>query len=120
MPKQTAYNSLEVYTLAKKIVLASYELTQELPPEEKTNFCRYIRTAALCVHFNITRAANEKSKKKKKYIRATRKALDIIEAGCEIMLEVGLANKEQVQGLKNLSFSFYQLLNQPKVLSLYQ
>ena len=119
MPKLTPYKDLEVYNLAKKLVLASYELTQELPSEEKTNFCRYIRTAALCVHFNITRAANENSKKKKKYIRASRKALDIIDAGCEIMVEVGLAKKEQVKDLKNLSSSCYQLLNQPKVLSLY-
>ena len=53
MPKTTGYKSLDIYTLSKELVVACYELTHELPSEEKTNFTRYIRTAALNFHVNV-------------------------------------------------------------------
>jgi four helix bundle protein len=54
MPAQPVYKTLEVYNLSKKLVVACYELTHDLPLEEKTNLVQYIRTAAVTVHLNIT------------------------------------------------------------------
>ena len=72
MPKAAAYKSLEVFNLSKQLVIACYELTHELPETEKTNFAKYIRTAALTVHLSIAQGAFLKTKKKKK-IRPLRK-----------------------------------------------
>lgn len=111
MPKQPAYKSLEVYNLSKKLVIACYELTHELPAEEKTNFTKYIRTAALTLHVNIAQGAFLKSKKRKKFIRAAQNALIIIDAATEILVEVGFATQEEVDAVIKLSSSCYQLLD---------
>lgn len=112
MPKQLAYKGLEVYNLSKKLVVACYELTHELPVEEKTNFTRYIRRAALNLHVNIAQGAFLKSKKRKKFIRAAKNELVIIDAATEILVELKMATQEQVDVLTTLSSSCYQLLNQ--------
>ncbi len=112
MPKQPAYKSLEVYNLSKKLVVACYELTHELPAEEKTNFSRYIRTAALSVHVNIAQGAFIKSKKRKKFIGVAKNSLIIIDAAIEILVEVGFATTDQIDIISKLSSSLYQLLDQ--------
>lgn len=111
MPRTTAYKSLDVYNQSKKLVLACYALTHELPPEEKTNFSRYIRTAALSVHINIAQGAFLKSKKRKKYIRSAQNALVIIDAATEMLVEVGFVSTEDIDEVVRLSSSCYQLLD---------
>lgn len=112
MPKQAAYKGLEVYNLSKKLVVACYELTHELPPEEKTNFAKYIRTAALSLHVNVAQGAFLKSKKRKKFIKAAQNALIIIDAATEILVEVNMATQEQIDVVTTLSSSCYQLLDE--------
>lgn len=112
MAKQFSYKGLEVYHLSKKLVIACYELTHELPAEEKTNFVRYIRTAALNLHVNVAQAAFLKSKKRKKYVRAAQTALVIIDAAVEILAEVRMITHEQVDVITALSASCNELLNE--------
>lgn len=112
MPKANGYRSLEVYNLSKKLVIACYELTHELPAEEKNNFSRYIRTAALSLHVNVAQGAFLKSKKRKKFIRNAKAALVIIDAATEILVELNLAAQEQVDVITSLSSSCYQLLDE--------
>lgn len=111
MARQTSYKGLEAYNLSKKLVIACYELTHELPVEEKTNFTRYIRTAALSLHVNVAQGAFLKSKKRKKYVRSAQNALIIIDAATEILVELKMATQEQVDLITNLSSSCYQLLD---------
>lgn len=111
MAKQASYKGLELYNHSKKLVIACYELTHELPIEEKTNFTRYIRTAALNLHVNVAQAAFAKSKKKKKYVRAAQNALILIDAATEILLELKFATQEQVELITGLSCSCYQMLD---------
>ena len=106
------YKGLEVYNLSKKIVIACYELTHELPTEEKTNFTRYIRTAALNLHINIAQGAFLKSKKRKKFVRAAKNALIIIDAASEILVELKMATQEQIDVITSYSSSCYQLLEE--------
>ena len=112
MPKQTAYKSLEVYNLSKQLVIACYELTHGLPQEEKTNFTRYIRTAALSVHINIAQGAFLKEKKREKYIREARKGLVVIDTAAEILVEVRFATREEVEVVTRLSSDCSRLLDQ--------
>src|ERR1051325_9136567 len=112
MLKSTGYKSLEVYNLSKKLVIACYELTHELPAEEKTNFTRYIRTAALSLHVNVAQGAFLKSKKRKKFIRNAKDALIIIDAATEILVELRFATQEQIDVIASLSSSCYQLLDE--------
>ena len=112
MPKATAYKSLEVYNLSKKLVAACYELTHDLPAEEKSNLTRYIRTAALTVHINVAQGAFLKSRKRKKFIRAAQNALVIIDAATEVLVEVRFATSDQIDTILALSSSCYQQLDQ--------
>lgn len=112
MPKTTGYKSLEIYNLSKKLVVACYELTHELPAEEKTNFSRYIRTAALNLHINIAQGVFLKAKKRKKYIRNAKNALIIIDAATEMLVELRFATQEQVDVITALSSSCFQLLDE--------
>jgi four helix bundle protein len=112
MPKATSNKSLEVYTLSKKLVIACYELTHELPEEEKTNFARYIRTASLNLHINVAQGAFLKSKKRKKFIRNAKTALIIVDAATEILVDLRLATQEQIDLIATLSSSCYRLLDE--------
>ena len=112
MPKTSSYKGLEIYNLSKKLAIACYELTHELPAEEKTNFSRYIRTAALSVHVNVAQGAFLKSKKRKKYIRAAWNGLVVIDAAAEILVEVGFATPDQTGTVLSLCSSCYQLLDE--------
>jgi four helix bundle protein len=112
MAKQASYKGLELYNLSKKLVIACYELTHDLPSEEKTNFSRYIRTAALSLHVNVAQGAFLKSKKRKKYFSAAQNALIIIDAAAEILVELKFATPEQVELITRLSSSCYQMLDE--------
>ncbi|HWJ89586.1 MAG TPA: four helix bundle protein [Flavisolibacter sp.] len=111
MPNLPAYKNLEVYNLSRKLVIACYQLTHDLPPEEKTNFTRYIRTAALNLHMNIAQGIFLKSKKRKKFIKAAKNALVIIDAGTDILVELGLTTKEDSELVSGLSRSCFELLD---------
>jgi four helix bundle protein len=112
MPKAGSYKSLDVYNLSKRLVVACYELTHELPAEEKTNFTRYIRTAALNLHVNVAQGIFLKRKKRKKFLRNAKNALVIIDAATEILVELKFATQEQVDVITTLSSSCYQLLDE--------
>jgi four helix bundle protein len=111
MPIPTGYKSLEIYTLSKRLVIACYELTHELPSEEKNNFTRYIRMAALNVHVNIAQGAFMKSKKREKFLRNAKNALIIIDAATEILVELRFATPEQIEVITILCSSCYRLLD---------
>ena len=112
MPKTAGYRTLEIYNLSKKLVVACYELTHELHSEEKTNFSRYIRTAALNLHINITQGVFLKPKKRKVYVRNAKNALIIIDAATEILVELRFAAQEEVDVITSLSSSCFQLLDE--------
>ncbi|MFL5741454.1 MAG: four helix bundle protein [Flavisolibacter sp.] len=112
MPEQPAYKTLEVYGLSKQLAVACYELTHGLPADEKSNFTRYIRTAALNLHINIAQGAFQKPKKRKYFIREAKNALVIIDAATEILVELRLVTVEDTELIKTLSEKCFQLLEE--------
>ena len=112
MPKHQAYKSLEVYNLSKQLVVACYELTSDLPVEEKTNLTLFIRNASLTVYLNIAQGAFLKIKKKKKFIRTAQNALIVIDAATEALVATGFKKEGQITEVVSLSSACYQLLEQ--------
>jgi len=110
MSKRDAYKSLEIYQLSKKLAIACYELTQDLPEDEKTNFSRYIREAALNVHINIAQTVFLRWEKRKKFIHKARVCLVVIDTATEILVEVGFVSQEDADEVFNLSSLCCQLL----------
>lgn len=115
MPNQPAYNTFELYHLSKKLVIACYELTHELPAGEKTNLVQYIRTAAVTAHLNIAQGFFfKKKKKRKKVIHNIQNALTIINAATEVLLEVGFITKEKSSELTALVADCYAAIEHLK------
>lgn len=115
MPDQSAYNTIKLYSLSKKLVIACYELTHDLPAEEKTNLSQYIRTASVTVHLTIAQGLFLKKKKKgKKAINNIQDALTIINAATEVLQEVGLITKEKSSKLTTLAADCYAAIEHLK------
>ena len=115
MPSLPPYKTLDVYTISKKLVVACYELTHDLPAEEKTNLVQYIRTAAVTVHLNIAQAALlKKKKKKRKFIKTVQNALVVIDAAVAVLVEVGFVNEYRSTELTELSAACYQVMESLK------
>ncbi len=107
-----SFRSLEIYEQSKKLLIACYELTHDLPPEEKTNFSRHIRTAALNVYLSVAQGAFLKPKKRKKFMRRAKDSLLIIEAASEMLVEVGFTTTARVEPVLKLCSYCYQLIDQ--------
>lgn len=115
MPDQSAYNTIELYSLSKKLVIACYELTHDLPAGEKTNLSQYIRTAAVTVHLNNAQSLFlKKKKKRKKAIATIQNALTVINAATEVLVEVGLVTKEKSSELTALVADCYAAIEHLK------
>jgi four helix bundle protein len=102
----------DILELSKKLVVACYTLTGNLPAEEKTTLTLYIRNAALSVHINAIEGVFLKKKKsKKKFVRTAKNSLVIIDAAVDVLIEVGLAKEEDTTEVMQLSSTCYQLLD---------
>ena len=110
-----SFKSFDLFELSKKLVIACYTLTSNLPPEEKTNLTLYIRNAALTAHINITQGSFLKKKKaKRKLMMAAKNSLIIIDAAVDVLVEVGLVKEEETGEVMQLSSTCYQLIDRWK------
>jgi four helix bundle protein len=113
MSKQEGYKSLEVYNLSRKLVMACYELTADLPADESKNLTHYIRMAAVDVHISVAQGAFLNShKKRKKFVRQAQSSLVVIEAATEVLADVGFVKPEQLNEVTGLCSGCHLLLNQ--------
>src|SRR5215204_3164268 len=107
--------SFDIFELSKKLVVACYALTGNLPKEEQTNLTQYIRNAALSAHISITQGSFRKKKKeKKRYLKEAKNSLIIIDAAVDVLVEVGLVKEPDTNEVMQLSSTCYQLLERLK------
>lgn len=107
-----SFKSFDIFELSKKLVIACYALTAQLPKEEKTNLTQYIRNAALSAHINIMQGVFLKKKKaKRRFLKDAQNALVIIDAAIDVLVEVELVKEEDTTEVIQLSSSCYQLLD---------
>ena len=107
--------SFDIFELSKKLVVACYALTANLPPEEKTALTQYIRNAALSAHLSVTQGAFlKKKKRRKKFFRRAKNSLVIIDAAVDVLVETGLAKTEATNDVQQLSSTCYGLLQRLK------
>lgn len=109
MPDQPAYKTFELYNLSKKLVVGCYELTHDLPPEEKTNLIQYIRTAAVTVHLNIAQGVLlNKKKKRKKAVQTVQNALIVIDTALAVLTEVNYTTEDRTSELTDITAAIYR------------
>jgi len=59
MSLQLKHTELDVFVISKAFVLSCYKATKSFPTEEKFALTQQIRRAALSVHLNVVKAAQE-------------------------------------------------------------
>ncbi|HVF98110.1 MAG TPA: four helix bundle protein [Flavisolibacter sp.] len=107
--------SFDIFELSKKLVVACYALTANLPPEEKTALTQYIRSAALSAHLSIAQGAFLKKKKRRKsFFRSAKNSLVVIDAAVDVLIETGLAQAEATNDVQQHSSTCYSLLSRLK------
>lgn len=115
MSLQPDYRILDFYQISKKLVVACYELTQQVPAEEKTNLAQYIRAASVTAHLHIAQGTFlKKRKKRKKAIKTIQNALLVIRAAVEVLVEVGFVAEEKTTELNDLSGACFAVLDDLK------
>lgn len=115
MSRTSTFKPFDILDLSKKLVVAAYALTANLPAEEKTNLTLYLRNAALKVHINCVEGAFlKRKKKKKKSVREAKNSLVIIDTVVDVLIELSLVKEEATTELMQLSSTCYQLLGRLK------
>ena len=112
MPSEPVHTTISAYQLSKKLVVACYELTHDLPEEEKTNLSRYLRTAAVSIHLHLSEGPLiRKKKKRKKWRRTIGRSLVVINAAVDVMVEVKLADPARAADVSGLTQACYNYIN---------
>ena len=115
MSRTSAFGPFDILEQSKKLVVACYMLTGNLPTEEKTALTLYMRNAALTVHLNSVQASFIKKKKaKKNFIKGAKNSLVVIEAVADVLIELGFIKEQESTEVMQLSSTCYQLLDRLK------
>lgn len=108
---QLEHKKADLYTLSKKILYLCYEITHDITAEEKVLLSEQIRKAALIAHLNIIKGLfSGKGKMQRKRLRRAKNALIVLDAGLEIILQLGWVTTLQITDLEQqMQMSFHAL-----------
>ena len=99
-----AFQSLEVYQLAKNLVLRSYRLTGDFPQEEKFALIQQMNRAAISIPSNIVEGYSRMtSKDKGYYLNMTYGSLMELICQYEIAESLGYVSKGEFEAIMTAS-----------------
>ncbi len=105
------HKKTNIYIASKKLLYHCYELTIDIEAEEKSLIAEQIRKAALMAHMAVTKALLSKKKSgKRKHFKAAVQAYIIVDAGLEIILELGWKTSDQMSELSNEIQTIFDVL----------
>ena len=91
------HKKADLYIQSKKILYLCYEITHDIAAEEKSLISEQIRKAAMIAHFNIVKGLSAgKGKDKQKRLKTARNAFIVLDAGLEIILQLGWVTIVQI------------------------
>jgi four helix bundle protein len=113
---QLNHKKLGVYESSRQLTKHCYQLTKELPADEKYNLIQQIRRAALSVKLNIAEGSSRKSEnERKRYYEIARESVVEIDAAVETIFDTGLLPLEKLTILQEpINKVFAQLSNMIK------
>ena len=99
-----AFQSLEVYQLAKNLVLRSYRLTGDFPQEEKFALTQQMNRAAISIPSNIVEGYSRMtSKDKGHYLNMAYGSLMELICQYEIAESLGYVSREELEVIMSAS-----------------
>lgn len=115
MSHPPVYKISDLYTTAKKLVHACYELVQELPEDEKGLSGQKLKMAVLSAYLYITQGLA--TKQKKKFFKRAKHDLVLVDGLLEIYREINLVAIEKLDGVNYLLVQSLELLKKPSTKS---
>jgi four helix bundle protein len=93
-----SFQKLEVWQMAKKMVVDVYEMTSKFPPEERFGLTSQINRAAVSVASNIAEGSGRTSYKDQAHFTQTAYG-SLMEMACQIEItkELGFISSEQLK-----------------------
>jgi four helix bundle protein len=106
------HQKLEIFSASKMFVLQCYQVSQQLPQEEKFGMISQIRRAALSVHLNIAEGASRKSViERKRFYEISRGSLIEVDAALDIASELGYLKNIDLKKLGEATIQTFKLLS---------
>lgn len=94
---QLNLKNLRLYKLSREMVKACYEITKQLPSEEKFNLISQIRRAALSIKLNVAEGSSRKSElERKRYYEAAGGSVIEVDAAIETAVDIGYSTPEHL------------------------
>ncbi len=109
---QIELKKADLYIQSKKILHLCYEITQDITAPEKLFLFEQIRKAAILIHLNIIKGLfSDKEKVNKSRLKKAKDALVIVDAGLEIILQLGWVTTIQIEELEEQIKTTFGALN---------
>ena len=105
------YKHLDLYNMAKKLVYASYELTHELPEDERNVSGKKCRVIVLSAYVYIIQGLSRKNRKK--FFKKAQLQLVVLDGLLEIYKDLDLIDAEKLNDTSYLLVRCLELLKKP-------
>jgi four helix bundle protein len=106
-----AHTRLNALQLSRQLVLACYQLTKQLPPDEKFAMVQQIRRAALSVHLNLAEGCSRKSAaERKRFFEIARGSVIEIDTALDIAVALEYCNQEQLHPIGQDIINTFKIL----------
>ena len=106
------HKSLDVYKVVRELVKETYNVSLQLPPEERFNMVQQIRRAALSVKLNLAEGSTRRSEiERKRYLEISRGSVVEIDAALETAVDLQYFSVEQLQNVGALLNRCFAMLS---------
>jgi four helix bundle protein len=106
------HESLEVYKIARRLVIEVYKTSKNWPPEEKYGLKGQVRRAANSVKFNIAEGSSRKSNKDRcRFYEIARGSIVEIDSAYESAADLKYSTMDELKDLGPLIKSCFAMLS---------
>ncbi len=106
------YKHLDLYNMTKKLVYASYELTHDLPEDERNVSGQKFRAIVLSAYVYIIKGLSRKNKKK--FFKKAKLQLILLDGFLEIYKDLNMIDAEKLNDTTYLLVRCLELLKKPE------
>ncbi|HZF63519.1 MAG TPA: four helix bundle protein [Chitinophagaceae bacterium] len=111
MTTTSVYKHLTLFSIAKKLVQAAYELVQDIPEEEQELSGKKLKLAALNAYLTIAQGLSRKSRKK--LFRKAEMDLLIVDSILELYRDANLLPPDRINDFSYTLIRCMELLRNP-------
>ena len=105
------HTKLDVYTVARKLLIACYKVAKRFPSEERFNLSSQLQRAALSVMLNLAEGASRKTfRERRRFYEVSRGSAVEIDSAFDAAYDLGYAKMEELNEAGMLLIRVFQTL----------